>query len=334
MQSQSANITGISVVIPNYNGLSLLSKILPPALAALQNTDFPFEIIVVDDCSQDESVQLLKEQFPFVQCLQNETNLGFSKTANNGINAAKHNWVLLLNSDVILEKDYFKPLLKYTSRENLFGVTGRIIGWDDDKIQDAAKYPFMHGSKLKTSTDYLLTNEADMQNGIYSLYLSGADAFINKEIFQLIGGFNELFSPFYAEDTELSVRAWRMGYECLYEHNAICRHRTSSTIGKSEKKEFVRIIYNRNKMYLHAIHLQNGSLVLWWLQLVAEVLIQTLLMKFVYIKSFSQFMKHLPQVKESRKAILQKAASLVSLQDVVSKITSSLKEKGYKTFTR
>lgn len=334
MQFECKPINGISIIIPNYNGVDLLPEIIPPALAAAQNTSLSFEIIVVDDHSSDESVNLLKKQFPFVTCIENNSNLGFSKTVNKGIYASTFNWILLLNSDVILEPGYLKQVLKYTSNNKIFGVTGRIIGWNDDGIMDAAKFPIMHGTKLKTSTDYMMTNAEDMQSGIYSLYLTGANAFINKEALLYVGGLNELFSPFYAEDTELSIRAWRLGFECMYEHNAICRHQRSSTINSSVKKEFIRVVYNRNKMYLHAIHLQGFGLWLWWAQLVAEVAAQTLLFKTSYIKSFVQVIRHLPQVKESRKAILQKNVPLISLKDVVKKIEAFSKVKSFTTFVR
>ncbi len=252
-------IAGISVVIPNYNGEVLLPLVLPTVFTALHNAELPFEIIIVDDCSSDKSILLLKEKFSEIKVLQNNINSGFSITSNKGMREAKYDWVLLLNSDVKLEPDYFMPLLKYTRRDNVFGVMGRIVGWDNDTIQDGAKYPFFHGVKIKTSGNYLLKDKSAMADGLYSMYLSGANALMNKKIFIEIGGLNELFSPFYAEDFELSLRAWRLGYECYYEYNAVCRHQTSATIVTSNKKKHIKKIYNRNKMYLHAIHLSSGK---------------------------------------------------------------------------
>ncbi len=334
MQFECKPINGISIIIPNYNGVDLLPKIIPPAYTASKNSELDFEIIVIDDCSTDDSENLLKQSFPSVKYHKNQTNLGFSISVNKGIYLAKYNWVLLLNTDVILEPDYFTHLLKHTLNNKIFGITGRIIGWNNDEITDAAKFPIMHGTKLKTSTNYMMTNKEDMQNGIYSLYLTGANAFINKDALLYVGRLNELFSPFYAEDTELSIRAWRLGFECIYEHNAICRHQQSSTINNSVKKDFIRIIYNRNKMLLHAIHLQGLMLWLWWIQLTAEVTIQTFLFKPAYIKSFAQLIGQLPQVKESRRKMAQKNSPLISLKDVVKKIENSVKGKSFSTFTR
>ncbi len=324
-----SHLAGISVVIPNYNGIVLLPQILPNVFVALKNVNLPSEVIVADDCSPDGTVKMLREKFPAVKIIQNEINSGFSITSNKGIRSAQYDWILLLNSDVKLEPDYFKSLLKYTEQPNVFGVMGRIIGWNDDVIQDGAKYPYFHGAKIKTSGNYLLKNKDAMKDGLYSMYISGANAFMNKNIFLEIGGLNELFSPFYVEDFELSLRAWRLGYTCWYDHNAVCRHRTSTTIVNGNKKKYVRTIYNRNKMYLHAIHLENDKRPLWFLQLLAESLGQLVSLKISYMKAVWLFFKNYKKVKKYRKAMHQntKDNHLLAVGEVVDKINLTLKGK-------
>jgi GT2 family glycosyltransferase len=327
-------IDGISVIIPNYNGSTLLPQAIPPVMTALQQTGLSYEIIVADDCSTDDSVKMLIEQFPGVKCIRNEKNSGFSVTANKGIRTAKYSWVLLLNSDVKLEPGYFQPLFKYTGRAGVFGIMGRIIGWEDEIVQDGAKYPFFHGVKFKTSGNYLLSDESKMQDGLYSMYISGANAFLNREIFLKIGGFNEIFSPYYAEDTELSFRAWRLGYTCLFDYNAVCRHKTSFTIKSTAKKKHVDIIYNRNKMYLHAIHLDFPNNFLWFLQLVFEVVSKTLLLKFNYTQSFFLFIKNYGKVRKSRVILRQLTGDkkLISVKVFFKKIIDSIKNETIKRF--
>lgn len=320
-------IKGISVIIPNYNGEFLLPQVLPTVFTALDNSGVPSEIIVVDDCSIDESLHLLNEKFPEVAVLLNDTNSGFSVTSNKGIRAARYDWVLLLNSDVKLEPDYFLPLLKYTGRNNVFGVMGRIVGWEDDKIQDGAKYPFFHGVKIKTSGNYLLKDITEMENGIYSMYLSGANAFMNKELFLATGGFNELFSPFYVEDFELSLRAWRLGYECYYDDNAVCRHKTSATIVSGNKKKNIKKIYNRNKMYLHAIHLSKSKRLLWFLQLAGESFIHLILLKWSYVRAVFLFLGSYKKVIASRERLQQivNGKKILSVNEVVDKIINAIR---------
>ncbi len=234
-----------------------MPEILPPLYEALNASGLPFEIIVSDDNSGDESVSFLKKEFKEIKILQQDINRGFSPTINKGIFAARYFFLFLLNSDVKTAPDYFKHLFKYFDDPNTFGVMGRIIGWDDNIIQDGGKYPSFHGTKIKTSGNYVpLFPKAD--DRLLTMYLSGANAFVSRDKIIKLGGFDEIFAPFYVEDFELSLRAWRIGWKCMYEHNAVCRHRISSSIKTKSSKKNTKKIYYRNKMFLHALHLQNG----------------------------------------------------------------------------
>lgn len=323
---------GISVVIPNYNGEQLFPETLPTVFAALDNTHLDYEVIIADDCSTDNSIVMLQRNFPSVKIISTDKNSGFSVTSNTGIKTARYDLVLLLNNDVKLEPDYFVHQLSYFNRDDTFGVMGRIIGWDNDLVQDGAKYPSFHNVKIKTSVNYLLENEEEMKSGLYSMYLSGANAFLDRNKFLQLGGFNELFSPFYVEDYELSLRAWRCGWRCYYEYQSVCHHRVSVSIQTKNKKHFIRKIYNRNKMFLHAIHLNRYDRALWIVQLILEVLIQSLLFKTYYLKAFIAFIKQYGEVRSSRKKLHARPGSLLTVKQVSSLVRSSLKRKRLKFF--
>ena len=294
-------VTGISVVIPNFNGVKLFPYTIHTVLEALENSGKPSEIIVVDDCSTDDSVAYLQQNFPQTKIIRGSSNKGFSQSANTGIEAARYDKVLLLNSDVKLTPNYFIHQYKYFDSPDTFGVMGRIIGWDDELIQDGAKYPSFHGVKIKTSGNYILRDTQIMSNGLYSMYLSGANAFIDKEKFIAIGGFNKAFSPFYIEDYELSLRAWRLGFKCYYDYKSVCQHKISTSINKSNKKSFVDIIYNRNKMILHALHLEGIRKLLWYIQLVLESFIQLAMLRWRYLKSLRLFLSSSKEIKLAKR---------------------------------
>jgi GT2 family glycosyltransferase len=326
-------LNGISVVIPNYNGVQLLPEILPTVFTALRNIQLPGEVIVSDDCSTDESIDFLQTYFPQIRIVSNTINSGFSATANNGVKNAHYNVVLLLNSDVKLEPDYFKHQLHYFERDDTFGVMGRIVGWEDDKIQDGAKYPFFHGVKIKTSGNYLLKDEEEMQKGLYTMYLSGANALFDKSKFLKLGGFNEFFSPFYVEDYELSLRAWRVGWKCYYDHQSVCRHKTSVTIQSKNKKNEIRKIYNRNKMFLHGIHLPPGKRYIYFLQVFFEAIVKSITGKFFYLSSIRLFLKSYSRVRASREELLRKAeGKLLSVKEVTETVINSVRNKAIKRF--
>jgi GT2 family glycosyltransferase len=326
--NQSA-VTGISVVIPNYNGRELLPQIIPPMLDALQNSMLPFEVIVSDDKSTDDSIAYLRLAYPQLRIVVNDNNRGFASTINAGIFAARHSHVLLLNSDVKLSNDFFSTLIKYFDKEDTFGVMTRIIGWDNDRIQDGGKYPSFHGVKIKTSGNYIPRDDKESQ-WLYSMYLSGANAFVDRKKLVQLEAFDELFSPFYVEDYELSVRAWRMGWKCYYDHEALCRHKESTTIKSKTTTSKINKIYYRNKMYLHALHLPSALLIFWHIQLLFEILFNLLLLRFYFIGSVFQYIRHIPAVWSHRRSFQRQASdsgrNLLSLKNVTKLVLDNIRQ--------
>lgn len=304
--------------------MNLFPETLPSLFRALNHTGKKFEVIVVDDCSTDDSVAYLELNFPEILVLRNQKNSGFSVTINKGIFSATFELVLLLNSDVKLSEQYFENQFQYFLRPDTFGVMGKIIGWDDDIVQDSAKYPQFQGFKLKTSYNH---SPEHTDNTIsYSMYLSGANALVDRKKLLQLNGFDELFSPFYMEDVDLSIRAWRIGWKCYFDSKALCRHKTSTTIKSKEKKEYVRSIYNRNKMYFHAIHLNGIRLFGWYVQTMIELIFRILTLRIDYLKSFVFFLQNQKGVQRSRKVLLhlaQENQGLLSLNEVAEQIQRS-----------
>ncbi len=286
----------ISVIIPNFNGRHLLEMILPTVYVSLNKVNIPYEIIIVDDASTDDSKMFIKKNYSDIMLIENNLNQGFSVSVNKGAAAARYSLLFFLNNDVKLTENYFIPLLHFFDQENTFGVNGRVIGWEDDRIQDAAKRPYFQGGKLKTSRNYYYKNKINAD--VYTFYLTGSNALIDTKKFNEIGGFNEIFSPFYCEDLELSVRAWKAGWKCYYEHQAICRHKVSATTSSLKKKKYVEIIYNRNKFIFHYLHLTGFRYFSYVIQTLLEVFMKMLLLNMAYFRSFVSFIHSMKVYKK------------------------------------
>lgn len=317
---------GLSVVIPNFNGIALFPQTLPYLFEALKQSGLPNEVIIVDDCSTDESVSFLKREYPSVQVIVNEVNKGFAPTINRGARAARYDMVFLLNSDVKLEPDYFGHLIPYFNQEDTFGVMGQIINWEDDRIQDGAKLPTFQGAKIKTFKNFL-PSETPVTGGLYTMYLSGAEALVSREKLLKLGGFDEIFAPYYIEDYEMSLRAWRLGWKCYYEHRSVCRHKTSSSIKSKSKKRHIQTIYYRNKMFLHAIHLSQWQMWLYYPQIFFECLIRVLSLRFHYVNSIVLYFRDRDKCRESRRrfeALTKAEGTNLSLGSVADQIIRSL----------
>ncbi|MCU0414246.1 MAG: glycosyltransferase family 2 protein [Ignavibacteriaceae bacterium] len=315
----------ISVVIPNYNGKDLLETNLPSVHAALKFSGISdFEIIITDDASTDGSINFIKANYPEIILVENNINKGFAGNTNTGIKRSQKDLVLILNSDVKLSDDYFSQLLKYFDKPDTFGVTGRIIGLTSDKIQDAAKYPKYSFGSIASTTNYI----CNTQSSLYSFFLTGANALIDRKKLMELGGFNELFNPYYGEDVELGLRAWKLGYKCYYEHNAICRHPNSATIKKEPPKK-IKIISNRNKMYLHFIHLNGIELAFYLMKLFLKTILKVIVLDFKYLKSFWMFISSIKMCLGQKKRFLelQKAKNVhFTIKDIVTLINESNKD--------
>ncbi|TAF46151.1 MAG: glycosyltransferase family 2 protein [Sphingobacteriales bacterium] len=316
----------ISVIIPNYNGKHLLEQNLPSVYVALKNIALDFEIILVDDCSKDNSVTFIKEKYQDIKVIVNDKNKGFSATCNKGIFEATKELIFLLNTDIQLTPNYFDGQLKYFDDKNTFGVMGKIIGFKDKEVQDTARYITRNGLKIQANNFYHINNP-DFWTP--TAYLSGANALIDAKKLKEIGGFDELFSPFYCEDFELGLRSWRLGWSSYYHAQSVCLHEQSSTTKNIKTKNWVKAVFFRNRMFAHAIHLPPLALNLWFVQvLLTDFLFSWLFLKLYFYKSFFMFFKNLGAIKLSRlkmTTLMCKYNNTISVNDVNLKMDALLK---------
>ena len=321
----------ISAIIPNYNGRRLLENNLPSLFRELEHSGVDFEVIVVDDCSSDDSIAFVKSQYPQVILLEMPVNQGFSATCNAGIRAASKELIFLMNSDIALTENYFQPQFRYFEKPDTFGVMGKIIGYFDDKVQDTAKYPKLKGFKLKACNNYEIENLSP-NFMTPSFYLSGANALVLRDKLLRIGGFDEIYSPFYSEDLDLSIRAWRMGWICYYEPQSVCRHEGSVTTN-ALKKDWVYTTYQRNRYIFHAIHLNGFSRFMYNVQITTDLLFRWISFKFGVYKGYWRYLNMSKQISESRAKLagqMTTEGSSLSVSQIIDKMLYMLEGKSIK----
>ena len=323
----------ISVVIPSYNGRELLSASLPALYRALETSGIvDFEVIISDDASQDGTAGFIKKEYPGIILAENPVNRGFSANANQGVKRASKDLVLLLNSDVVLTEKYFVPLLGCFDEGGTFGAMGRITSPDSGRIQDGAKYPDYSYADIKANTNYVCRTPGGGM--LPSFFLSGANALIDRSKLELLGGFDEIFSPYYSEDVDLGLRAWRAGYRCYYQHDAVCMHPNSSTIGR-EQPGRVRVVTKRNKMLLHFIHLNGLELICFLLLLTGKFLFRALALDLSYCRSFLLFAGSVPQALKSKarlRELQQRNRTAMTVREVAGLIKSSITDSAIEIF--
>jgi GT2 family glycosyltransferase len=323
--------SSISVVIPNYNGKELLEKNIPSIYSALKSSNISeFEIIISDDASSDDSVDFIKANYKEIVLLENKVNKGFSGNSNTGIFKAEKDLVFILNSDVVLTDRYFNHLLPYFDDPDTFGVMSKIIAIDSDKIQDGAKYHNYSFGNIGSCKNYI----SQSSNSLYSFFLSGANALIDRNKLIELNGFNELFNPYFSEDVDLGLRAWRIGYKCYYEHRAICRHPNSATI-KKEPSAKVLVIAKRNKIFLHFFHLHRFELFSYFGILILKTIFKTLTLDTTNLKSVQLFFSSFEKYKKSKLEFTNlqlKKHKNISVRDVAGFIRQKIGKMKIETF--
>lgn len=259
----------ISIVIPNYNGASLLKKNLPRVLELLEKSKMSYEVILVDDASTDNSIEELKIANSKLQIInknlkleiiQKTNNEGFSSTVDLGIRTAKSNIVFVIKTDSVPKnKDYFALMLQHFENAKVFAVSANLKTIEDGKIEyrGCGQIYFKKGFFLhrRVCSDQLSVNQQPTTNNqklttdnLFSSWPDGGAMAVNKKIYEKIGGFDHLFNPFYWEDVDLGYRAWKGGYEVHFEPKAVLVHKhEEGVIAKHYDKNYRRLISLRNQ---------------------------------------------------------------------------------------
>ena len=284
----------VSVVIPNYNGRSLLERNIAPLLEALQYAGVPWEVIVVDDASSDDSAAFVAESFPEVKLLRNETNCGFAATVNSGIFAALHYVVMTLNSDVLVEKDTFATLLPRFADPDLFALSPSIIDPKDGRNQ--ASYRLMPGVCWFIDRCVQSFTPQEMNGEFPVFFASGGATCYHRARLMQLGGFPTIYHPFYIEDVDLSYQGWKAGWKCLLEPRATVWHESSSTIKKYHNYRRIRFTTARNKHIFMWVNITDPILIFRYFLLLLPSMIWDILSFRKY--KFVGFFMALPKIAE------------------------------------
>jgi O-antigen biosynthesis protein len=217
----------ISIIIPVYGKLEYTLACLRSL--AKHGASAKFEVIVVDDASPDESVQILA-QVAGLQLLRNQTNLGFIGSCNAGAKLARGEFLLFLNNDTQVTAGWMDALRRCFAERADCGIAGSRLVYPDGRLQEAGGLVFADGScwnvgrfEARDNPAYLYRREVD--------YVSGASLMIRQATFAQVGGFDVRYTPAYYEDADLAFAVRKLGLRTYYQPSSTVIHCEGITSG-------------------------------------------------------------------------------------------------------
>ena len=235
----------LSVVILNYNVRHFLEQCVLSVQKATQN--FNAEIIVVDNNSQDDSCQMIKDRFPDVILIENKENLGFPKGNNIGVKIASGRYICILNPDTVVAEDTFEKVLAFAKNQENLGIIGcKLIDGTGNFLPESKRgipTPFVAFTKIfglykifpsiNSFGKYYASHLNENQTWKVEI-LVGAFMLMQKETYEEVGGFDERYFM-YGEDIDLSFSVLKLGKSNYYFSETTVIHYKGESTVKDEK---------------------------------------------------------------------------------------------------
>ncbi len=249
----------LSIIIVNYNVKEFLENALISIKKAIEGINA--EIFVVDNASEDGSVEMIKQKFPEVNLIANSENLGFAKANNQALKLARGKYILLINPDTIVQEDTFKVLISFLESHPECGMVGCKVLNPDGTLQLACRRSFptpwvaftkMIGlsslfpkSKIfaKYNLTYLNPDEVAEVDAV-----SGSFMMIRREVYESVGGLDEDFFM-YGEDIDWCYRIKKAGWKIYYVPFTQIIHFKGESTKRSNIDE-IRVFYEAMKIFV------------------------------------------------------------------------------------
>ena len=210
-----------SIIIPSYNQINYTIHCI---LSIFRTSPINrFEIILADDCSTEDSYDLLDGILPNVRVIRTDYNSGFVKNCNHAARFARGDYLVFLNNDCLPLSGWLDNLIKTAESDASVGIVGSKLLYPNGSLQEAGGVIWRDGSGWNYGRgdnpfmpEYNYTKEVD--------YCTGASFCIKKSLWDEMGGFDEYFAPAYYEETDLSFRLRQKGYKTIYQPNSMAIH--------------------------------------------------------------------------------------------------------------
>lgn len=330
-QTSKHNTALVSIIIVTWNAASFIRHTID---SLREQTFTDFDVLVIDNNSDDETVSILKNKYAdIVRVVKQKNNTGFSKGYNAGIHWTRGKYVLVMNQDVILEPEYLEQVVAFMEAHNEVGaIQGKILHWNiahnkKEKILDTC------GISITKAHAFISTYEAENESVLPDVSeaspvfaFSASLVFLRRYALESVQYKQEFFDEdFYAykEDIDLSWRLRHAHWDIVFLPTAVAYHgRTLSKSGTAHTdRRAIRELRSKQNPFLHTLSYQNHLLTIiknqhselvrkyffsiFWFEL--QKCIYALLYERSTLKGWFGIIRLLPKIRAKRRAIFKKS---------------------------
>jgi len=218
-----------SIIIPVFNKLHYTKSCIRALISS--TSDIAYEVIIIDNGSTDGTKEYLKNLSGDVTIITNHENVGYTIACNQGAAVARGNYLVFLNNDTLPQPQWLHLLIATVENDQMVGAVGAKLIYPDGALQEAGAIVFQDGSAQNFGRG------DDPDRSFYNVacevdYCSGACLLIPRNVFQELGGFDEIYAPAYYEETDFCFRLRERGYKVMYQPLARIIHYGSVTAGQ------------------------------------------------------------------------------------------------------
>ena len=266
----------LSIIIISFNTAELLRACLQSIYNHVSGLNF--EVIVVDNASNDDSVRIVREEFPEAVLIENEDNTGYARAINQGVEKAHGGFCAVMNSDTELTEDVISPAVEYIKTHSHTGAVGCMLIFPDGRPQRSFfKFPTLCGRLAYFTGVNRLINaesvtsrmqirlkrkkkEVKSRNDIEVEVICGAFFVVNREVLRSIGGFDPDYF-LYHEEADAFYRLHKSRYRNVILSNLALVHHGRH----GETPDNPAVYYHRNRSLLLYFHKNRSRISLWML---------------------------------------------------------------------
>ena len=306
----------VTLIITNWNGSDLLRECLPTVLEAVRfDRSHLYEVMVIDDCSTDNSLKILAKEFPEIRAEKTPENLGFQEANNYAVSLAESKIVMPMNNDIKLEPKALHYLTQHFDNKDTFAVSGKIFAFDQTT--------FLYGNRGGYfQKGHFHLYEKPPEDDSQTLFACGGAFMVNRQKYLDLGGFDSMYHPLYYEEIDLSYRALKRGWKVHYEPQSIAYHKVQATITRQEKLRRISLISARNNYLFVWKNILDRSMTLTFLFYIPLFLLRDLFrLKLRVWVAFYLALKRLPRALRGRS--IEQSDVLYSDREILSRINAN-----------